>query len=189
MRLSIKIPKNHSLTFWNHPDGCTTTRLPGLDLGHLDVPWEWLSGPKLKIYAKTTYLEHFSLYDFFCLLMTFETSLSKKCPFWGNLEQKPLFASTINTYKQKITWKQFLIEFRTSFVYVCWLLGQKLVLVKIVQKWTFFTKWSLKNHKEPKFFYRMKNAQDMWFSHRFSILGPKVTPKGPPDGLGLTLAV
>ena len=63
MRLSIKIPKNHSLTFWNHPDGSPTTRLPGLDLGHLGVPWEWLSGPKLKIYVKTIYPEHFSFHE------------------------------------------------------------------------------------------------------------------------------
>ena len=29
----------------------------------------------------------------------------------------------------------------------------------------------------------------MWFPHRFSILRSKVTPKGPPDGYGLPLAM
>ena len=29
----------------------------------------------------------------------------------------------------------------------------------------------------------------MWFPHRFLILRSKVTPKGPPDGYGLPLAM
>ena len=29
----------------------------------------------------------------------------------------------------------------------------------------------------------------MWFPHRFSMLRSKVTPKGPPDGYGLPLAM
>ena len=40
-----------------------------------------------------------------------------------------------------------------------------------------------------KKFHDIKNAQDVWFSHRFSMLGPKDTPMGAPDGLGQTLAV
>ena len=48
-------------------------------------------------------------------------------------------------------------------------------------------------HKMDIFYYmksqKSSNPQDVWFSHRFSTLGPKVTPMGPPDGLGLTLAV
>ena len=37
--------------------------------------------------------------------------------------------------------------------------------------------------------YEIQNVHSKWFPQRFSILGPKVTPKGPPEGLGLTLVV
>ena len=35
----------------------------------------------------------------------------------------------------------------------------------------------------------VKNAQNVRFSHGFSISGSEVTPKEPPDGYGLPLAV
>ena len=34
-----------------------------------------------------------------------------------------------------------------------------------------------------KKFQKSENAQNIWFSHRFSISAQKVTPKGLPDGL------
>ena len=39
------------------------------------------------------------------------------------------------------------------------------------------------------FLNKIQNAHSMWFPHRFSILRSKVTPKGPPDGYGLPLAM
>ena len=54
-------------------------------------------------------------------------------------------------------------------------------LCKIVKKLTTFTKQSPQNC----FPYEIKNVHSIWFPHRFSILGPNVTPKGPPDGHGL----
>ena len=72
VRLSMKNPKSHPLTFWSHPGGCWTLRLTGDGLSHLEVPWEWLFDLKLKIYVKIIHSEHFSengkflvVYDFF----------------------------------------------------------------------------------------------------------------------------
>ena len=62
MRLPIKIPKNHPLGFWIHPASCTGQGQPGVSQGHLEVPWEYQIGPKLKIYVKIMYSEHFMFF-------------------------------------------------------------------------------------------------------------------------------
>ena len=43
--------------------------------------------------------------------------------------------------------------------------------------------------KNQKKFHKIKIAQNVWFPHRFSISGPKVTPKGLPDASGPPLAL
>ena len=63
VRLSMKNPKSHPLTFWSHPGGCWTLRLTGDGLSHLEVPWEWLFDLKLKIYVKIIHSEHFVFYE------------------------------------------------------------------------------------------------------------------------------
>ena len=114
-------------------------------LGSYFLSWNW------KSMWKSYILSIFCFLKFFGCLWFLGLYLVKKSIF-GQFWPKPLFASKINTYKHKSAWKQFLIEFGTSFVHVCWLLGQKLVLVKIARKWTFFSKLSLKNYKRPNFF-------------------------------------
>ena len=99
MRLPIKIPKNHPLGFWIHPASCTGQGQPGVSQGHLEVPWEYQIGPKLKIYVKIMYSEHFLFFEIFWLLVIFETLSSQKCPFLGNLTKKTVFAPIINTYR------------------------------------------------------------------------------------------
>ena len=39
------------------------------------------------------------------------------------------------------------------------------------------------------FLHKIQNSHSIWFPHRFSISWPKVTPKGPVDGIGHPLAV
>ena len=83
----------------------------------------------------------------------------------------------------------FIIDFLTFFVNSFSLFGQKQVLVKIFEKLAIFSKQSLKNDKKNIFSDKIQNAHSLWFPHRFSILSPNVTPKGPPDGHGPPLAV
>ena len=101
MRLPIKIPKNHPLGFWIHPASCTGQGQPGVSQGHLEVPWEYQIGPKLKIYVKIMYSEHFLFFENFWLFMIFGTLCSEKCQFLGNFD-KNLFLPPLST---KITKK------------------------------------------------------------------------------------
>ena len=55
--------------------------MPGVGHMHLEVPWESLFGPKLKIYVKITYYEHFLFLEKFWLLVIFGTLFSEICPF------------------------------------------------------------------------------------------------------------
>ena len=70
--------------------------VPG-GLGHLQVPWESLFGPKLKIYVKITYSEHFLFQEIFRVLFSFGTLFSEKCPLWGNFDQN-LFLPESSTH-------------------------------------------------------------------------------------------
>ena len=87
VRLPIKIPKNHPLGFWIHPADSTGQGQPGVSQDHLEVPWECQIGPKLKIYVKITYCDHFLFFEIFCLLMIFGTLFSEKCQFLGNFDK------------------------------------------------------------------------------------------------------
>ena len=100
MRLPIKIPKNHPLGFWIHPASCTGQGQPGVSQGHLEVPWEYQIGPKLKIYVKIMYSEHFLFFEIFWLLVIFETLFCEKCPFLGNFD-KNLFLPASSTHITK----------------------------------------------------------------------------------------
>ena len=80
---------------------------------------------------------------------------------------------------------QLQIDFGTNFDFTYKWLDQKPVRTKIGEKWLICSKQSLKNDKQKNFPHKIQNAHSMWFPHRFSILGPKVTPKGPPDDHGL----
>ena len=90
MRLPIKIPKNQPLGFWIHPEPCWVREQPGVSQGHLEVPWEYQIGPKLKIYVKIMYSEHFLVFEIFWLLVIFETLFSEKCSFVVNFDKNLL---------------------------------------------------------------------------------------------------
>ena len=79
--------KNHPLGFWIHPADSTGQGQPGVSQGHLEVPWECQIGPKLKIYVKIIYCEHFLFFENFWLLVVFGTLFSEKCQFLGNFEK------------------------------------------------------------------------------------------------------
>ena len=55
----------------------------------LEAPREYQIGPKLKIYAKIMYSEHFLFFEIFWLLVIFETLLCEKCPFLGHFDKYP----------------------------------------------------------------------------------------------------
>ena len=57
------------------------------------------------------------------------------------------------------------------------------------QNWAIFTLQSPRYHKRPTFFHKIKIAQNMWFPHRFSISGPKVTQKKNLEASGPPLAL
>ena len=100
MRLPIKIPKNHPLGFWIHPADSTGQGQPGVSQGHLEVPWEYQIGPKLKIYVKIMYSEHFLFFEIFWLLVIFGTLFCEKCPFLRNFD-KYLFLPPSSTHMNK----------------------------------------------------------------------------------------
>ena len=62
--------------------------------GHLEVPWECQIGPKLKIYVKITYCDHFLFFENFWLLMIFGTLFSEKCQFLGNFDKNLFLPSS-----------------------------------------------------------------------------------------------
>ena len=63
MTRHIKIPKIHFSTFWIHPTPVTALLWSGVGQTHLEVPREFLLGPKLKIHVKTIYCQHFVSYQ------------------------------------------------------------------------------------------------------------------------------
>ena len=69
--------------------------------GHLEVPWECQIGPKLKIYVKIIYCEHFLFFENFWLFMIFGTLFSEKCQFLGNFD-KILFLPPSSNHMDKI---------------------------------------------------------------------------------------
>ena len=112
----LGLPKNHVPK--SLPLGCGPQYvLPG-GLGHLQVPWESLMGPKLKIYVEIICCEHFVFFEKkkIFLLVIFSTWYNKKCIF------------------------------------------HKIKLEKLLTKIFFFLK--------------IKDAQSIWFPHRFSISDP-----------------
>ena len=66
----------------------------------LEAPWEYQIGPKLKIYVKIMYSEHFLFFEIFWLLVIFGTLFSEKCPFLGNFD-KYLFLPPSSTQISK----------------------------------------------------------------------------------------
>ena len=56
------------------------------------------------------------------------------------------------------------------------------------QKLANFQKTKSVNWVTNFFLHKIWNVHSIWLPHRFLISGPKVTPKGPPDAVGLPLA-
>ena len=71
-------------------------QLPG-EPAHLEDPWELLFVLELIIYVKIKYSEHFLIFEFFWLLLIFETLFSEKYPFSGNFD-KNLFLPPSSTH-------------------------------------------------------------------------------------------
>ena len=67
---------------------------------HLEVPWECQIGPKLKIYVKIIYCEHFLFFENFWLLLVFGTLFSEKCQILGNFD-KNLFLPPSSNHMDK----------------------------------------------------------------------------------------
>ena len=68
---------------------------------HLQVPWESFSGPKLKIYVKITYSEHFVFLENFWVVYDFWTLFSEKYPFLGNFDQNLFLPESSTHMNQK----------------------------------------------------------------------------------------
>ena len=85
---------------------------------HLEVPWEYQIGPKLKIYVKIMYSEHFLFFEIFWLLVIFETLFSEKCPFLGNFD-KYLFLPPSSTQISKSGSNFNLKLFLEHFLSIC----------------------------------------------------------------------
>ena len=118
MRIPIKIPKNRPLGFWILPGDSTGQGQPGVCQGHLEVPWECQIGPKLKIYVKIIYCEHFLFFENFWLLVVFGTLFSEKCQFLGNFD-KNLFLPPSSTQITKSGSKFNLELFLEHFLSMC----------------------------------------------------------------------
>ena len=124
MRIPIKFPKNRPLGFWIHPADSTGQGQPGVCQGHLEVPWECQIGPKLKIYVKIIYCEHFLFFENFWLLVIFGTLFSEKCQFLGNFD-KNLFLPPLSTKITKKCSKFNLELFVEHFLSICLMMGAK----------------------------------------------------------------
>ena len=108
-------------------------------LGSYFLSWNW------KSMWKSYILSIFCFLKFFGCLWFLGLYLVKNVHFWAILT-KICFCPTYEHILTKMNWKQFWIKFGSNFVHLCWWLGQKQDFVKIASKWTFFTKWSPKNH-------------------------------------------
>ena len=86
--------------------------------GHLEVPWEHQIGPKLKIYVKIIYCEHFLFFENFWLFMIFGTLFNRKWPFLGNFD-KNLFLPASSTQITKSGFKFNLELFLWHFLSIC----------------------------------------------------------------------
>ena len=75
--------------------------MPEVGHMHLEVPWESLFGPKLKICVKITYYDHFLFLEKFWSLSIFGTLFSEKCQFLGNFD-KILFLPPSSNHMDKI---------------------------------------------------------------------------------------
>ena len=91
--------------------------VPGVPSG-LGLTLISLFGPKLKIYVKITYSEHFLFLEKFWLLLIFGTLFSRKCPFLGNFD-KNLFLPASSTQITKSGSKFNLELFLWHFLSIC----------------------------------------------------------------------
>ena len=145
---------------------------------HLEVPWEWLLDPKLKIYVETTCCEDFVFYREKNFVSHFSDFVYWKSSIFWQFWAKLVFGQTTIRYWQKMVKIQLQIDFGTNFDFTYKWLDQKPVRTKIGEKWLICSKQSLKNDKQKNFPHKIQNAHSIWFPHRFSISGQKVTPKG-----------
>ena len=96
-----------------------------------------------------------------------------KIVIFSKILTKTIFCPNYEMILIKNVWNQICDRFLTIFVSTFSSFGQKQVLVKIFKK--------IGN--------KIQNAHSIWFPHRFSILRPKDTPKGPLDGPDPPVAV
>ena len=108
------------------------------------------------------------------LLFIFQTLFRQICQFFDNFDQNQFLDQTCKSINKKgpncdSNW------FFDNLYSDLYLIDQKLVWVKIVSK-----QFSLnKVWKIAQFFSNeLQNDHSIWFPHRFSFSGPKVTPKG-----------
>ena len=114
--------------------------------------------------------------------MIFLTLFSKNSPFLDNFDNN-LFLLKWFTLLNKNCSK---LSFKLSLgliLFVCIDHLSKNWFLSILSKNGEFVLNKVKKIiRYQNFFHKIKIAQNVWFPHRFSIWGPKVTPKVPPDG-------
>ena len=67
---------------------------------HLEVPWEWHLGSKLKIYVETIYCEHFVFYWKKNFLVIFQTWFTENCQFFKDFDQNLLLPKSWNGFNR-----------------------------------------------------------------------------------------
>ena len=103
----------------------------------LEAPCEYQIGPKLKIYMKIMYSEHFLFFEIFWLFMIFGTLFSEKCPFLGNFD-KNLFLPPSSTQITKSGSKFNLELFLELFCPYVLMMGAKIGFCQICPKMDIF---------------------------------------------------
>ena len=115
---------------------------------HLEVPWEWHLGSKLKIYVETIYCEHFVFYWKKKFVSHFSDFVYWKLPIFWRFWPKPVFVQIMKRYWQKLSKNLSQMGFQAFFIHTFSLFGQKQVLVKIIKNVAIFCKQSLKNYEQ-----------------------------------------
>ena len=114
--IPIKMPKFHWLTFWPNLVGARPCPVPGVGQMHLEVPWESLFGPKLKIHVKTIYCEHFVFYGKNNFVSHFSDFVYWKLPIFWRFWPKPVFVQIMKRYRQKLSKNLSQMQFQTFFI-------------------------------------------------------------------------
>ena len=127
------------------------------------------------------FLKNFGRYLFLGLCLV-------KNVIFGQFWQKPNFAPIIASNIQKWFQIQLRIVFLCIFCSFVLNTGAKLGFCQNWPKMDIFHYTKSQKSIITKVFQEIENAHNVWFSHRFSILDQKVTPKGLLDAYGQPLA-